>query len=91
MTELRARDADPSVEDAVERIQDRAQAVQEQETARALRRLADRRSLDPAETETIETLAARLTARLVAAPTAALREGDDARAEVAMDIFGREE
>lgn len=91
MTELHAAESDPPVERAVETITQRADEVCRQEEARALRRLRARRSLNSAEAEAIQTLAARLTARLIATPTAALQQGNTARAGVAMEIFGREE
>lgn len=91
MTELLATESDAPVDRAVETITQRADEVCRQEEARALRRLRARRSLEPAEAAAIQTLAARLTARLIATPTAALQQGDASRAARAMDIFGGED
>lgn len=74
-------------ERAAEAIEQRAEAVRRRQTERALRRLRERRAVEPEEAAAIRALADRLTERLIAGPTVALRDAEPSEAAVALALF----
>lgn len=80
------------VDDAVDAIDDRAETIRERQLRQALAALDDRGDLTADKRRAVESLADRLTARLLTPPKVGLRQaaasGDDDVADTALSLFG---
>jgi glutamyl-tRNA reductase len=81
-----------STEEAIDRIDARANALRDEHVARALSRIDERGDLTPKKRVVVAALADRVTTKLVDPPKTGLRTAADSEekraTEVALELFG---
>lgn len=85
-------DSEPDERAAIDHIEARAAEIGAEQVAEAIRRLEADGDLTEEQRRAVTMLAERLTARLLAAPRASLREADgrdDDTATTAVELFSR--
>ena len=85
-------DTNREMEQALERMDARGEAIRAEQLDRALEQLAATGSVSGAQREAVEQLSRRLVERLLAVPQSSLRasvqRGDEGAAETAVELFG---